>query len=466
MDVKRGSIVLFGSRVGISVVGFAATVYFARTLGQAALGIYFTFEAVINVLGLLSRFGITTAVEKRISEAATRNDEYLTGALTLATLPLVVVICAAVLLSGQIDAYVGAAATLALVAGLVSTNYSSVLLAALRAEGRVAESATLELAAEAVRVVVSFTLLFEGVGVSSLIYGFVAGMAMRAILAGVVLNAGLDVPSRETFVSLASFSRYTIVSNVSGLAYSWLDTLLLSYLLTKSVVGVYESAWKISVVALMASTALGTALFPAFSRWFSEGRVEYIEDAITEALTFTLVLVVPATVGAFLLGGDIMRIVYHFSTGGAVLAVLVGEKLFQGTVEVLQRALLGIDEARSVFYINVSTLATNVVLNVALISSMGAIGAAVATMTCSFVGLGLTTWRLHPHLSIRPNWRALSWEVVAALVMGGAIVALDHIVQPASLPTLLFVVAAGAGIYGGLVLLNADIRSSVRSLAS
>lgn len=55
--------------MGVSLVGFVSTVYFARELGAGGLGVYFAFETVVTVLGVVARFGVDDALIKRLSAA-------------------------------------------------------------------------------------------------------------------------------------------------------------------------------------------------------------------------------------------------------------------------------------------------------------------------------------------------------------------------------------------------------------
>lgn len=466
MEVKRSSVGLFAARVGMSVVGFAATVYFARTLGDAALGIYFTFEAAINVLGVFSRVGLDSAVIKRISEREDVGGGKFTGALLIV---FVTTALFAVILSvfhGQVDAYLGVSATLALVVGVFSTNYSSLCTSALRGEGQLVRAALLEFLGEAIRVVVSVALFLNGHGVYALLYGFIVGMVGRVLISGYWIDSGIALPDSSAFTSLLSFSRYTFVSKVSGLAYSWLDTLILSYFLSKGVVGVYESAWKISVVTLLASTALGSTLFPAFSRWHSEGRVDYIEDAVTEGVTFTVIIIIPATVGAFLLHDQIMQSVYQFTTGGLVLFILVAEKLFQSVAVIFKQVLLGMDNARQAFYTDSVGLGMNVLLNVLLIHYFAEFGAALATLSSSVLALTLAGYFLRSLITIELDWRVIGWQITAATVMGVVVVAAKTVVPPTSIVTLAFVVVLGAVVYGLLVVAHPTIRKPIYALVT
>ncbi|MWG33158.1 lipopolysaccharide biosynthesis protein [Halomarina oriensis] len=469
-DLDRSSLALYGSRVGVSVIGFASTVYFARAIGAEGLGIYFTVETVVVVLAVLARFGVDSAVVKRLSGAAddAERARHLTGAFGLVLVPLAVVSLAVLLFADPLadlaDLPLAPLALVGMVVALLVVETGQwLLLSALRGERRLATSAGVEFGGEVLRVGTSVWFVLGGSGPVGLVYGLLIGHAARALVAGVLLDTGLARPTRETMTSLVSFSKYTAGMNVSHLTYSWLDTLVLAVVVSKTAVGTYEAAWRVSLVVALASSAVGAALAPNVSAWAASDAFERIEEAFTNSLSFALLLVVPAVVGAAVLGGPFMAVAYGFG-GGALLAVLVAGQVAQAVKDVVQSTLLGLDRPRTVFVTNAVGLGTNLVLTVGLALAYGPLGAAVGTALTAAV-VAVVQWRaLQSWLAARVDRRALAWQVGGALVMGGVVVGATRVVTPDSPVPLLALVALGALTYGGVVSLHAPTRTRLVGL--
>lgn len=460
VDIDRSSLALYGARVLISAIGFVATVYFARTIGSTGLGIYFTFETVVNVLAVFSRFGVDNAVIKRLSESATRRERsaYLTGAFLIVLVPFALVSLGVWAVGGRLAGLLEVAAAPLVVLVLAAETAQWMLISALRGERRIATSAGVELLGEVVRVGVSVALLAGGWGALGLVYGLFVGQASRAVFATGLLRTGLAMPSRRMLVSIVDFSKYTAGMNVSHLAYSWLDTLLLAVLATKAAVGVYEAAWKVSVVVMLASASIGAALAPNVSRWHAEGEFEKIRAAFSEAVTFSLVLVVPATVGVAVVGDEFMRVVYRFERGGTVMLVLVAGMAFQALKDIAQSTLLGTERQRVAFWTNVVTVAANAGLNLALIPRYGMLGAAVATGLSAGVAALLQLRYLRRVLSVGVDAGALGWQVAAAILMGIVVYALSLRLPDTEL-ALAVLVAVGVAVYGTAIAGHGGMRS-------
>jgi O-antigen/teichoic acid export membrane protein len=65
-----------------SLLGFGATLYFARELGAEPLGIYSLVLGVVSWLTILGTLGVPAAVSKRVSEGD-EQEAHVTGGLLL-----------------------------------------------------------------------------------------------------------------------------------------------------------------------------------------------------------------------------------------------------------------------------------------------------------------------------------------------------------------------------------------------
>jgi O-antigen/teichoic acid export membrane protein len=463
-EFDRGSLVLFGTRIVSELIGFVSLIYFARTLGATGLGVFFTFQTLVSVLGVFTKLGVPGATVKRISqsESASQRGAYLAAALLLLVPPFLLVTAALVVVEPTVVAYADLAVVVPLLVLVLAIRSGSRLaVTALRGERRIAASAGIELLGQVARVAVSVGLLLAGFGVLGLIYGLAAGAASQVVVGAVVLDTRVARPTRADVASLFDFSKYTAGMEVSALAYNWGDTLVLAAFATKAVVGVYETAWKLSVVPLLGAQVVGVALAPSVTRWHEDGDWDRIESAFSEALTAAVALVIPALVGAYLLGDAIVLALYGFGSGGLVFFLLVVGQVPQAVKNVTQNTLFGIDRPAPVFWTNLLTLVGNVVGNLLLIPEYGMFGAATATVATATIAAVSQVLVLRRHLRLRVAWDTLGWQVFAATVMGGALVAVRSVVPPDSAVGAVGLVLFGALVYGLCLLGHAKIRTRV-----
>jgi O-antigen/teichoic acid export membrane protein len=463
-EFDRGSLVLFGTRLVAELIGFVSLIYFARTLGATGLGVFFTFQTLVSVLGVVTKLGIPGATVKRISQSESpgQRGAYLSAALLLLVPPFLLVTAALVVVEPTVVAYADLAVVVPLLVLVLAVRSGSRLaVTALRGERRIEASAGIELLGQVARVAVSVGLLLAGFGVLGLIYGLAAGAVSQAIVGYLVLDTRVARPTRADVASLFDFSKYTAGMELSVLAYNWGDTLVLAAFAAKAVVGVYETAWKLSVVPLLGAQVVGVALAPSVTRWHEDGDWDRIESAFSEAVTAAVALVIPALVGAYLLGDEIISALYGFGSGGLVFLVLVVGQVPQAVKNVTQNTLFGIDRAAPVFWTNVVTLIGNVIGNLLLIPRYGMFGAATATVATAGLAAVSQVLVLRRHLRLRVAWDTLGWQVLSATVMGGALVAVRPAVPTDSAVAVVALVLFGAAVYGGCLLGHAKIRTRV-----
>jgi O-antigen/teichoic acid export membrane protein len=127
----------------------------------------------------------------------------------------------------------------------------------------------------------------------------------------------------------------------------------------------------------------------------------------------------------------------------------------------------GLDRPDVTLRIDLTFVVVNMTLNVALVFQYGWVGAAVATLVSTGVSLvlgisALTRLIGAPDVPVRE----IGEELVASLLMFGAVVALER-VAPSGMWATVALVLVGAGIYTGILLgISPRIRQKGRALVS
>ena len=466
-SLGRDSSAVFSSRLFSQVIGFFALMYFAQALGPTVLGIFFTFETVVRVAGIFSKFGVPGAVVKRLSqsESPTERSAYLTAAFLLTAVPFVIVSFAILIAEPVIVDYVEFSTVAPFLVAVLAANAGNRLfVSALRGERRLVASAGLEFLGQIVRIGSSIVLMLAGFEVLALVFGMLSSSLTQVLIGAYFVDTSLGVrPTRSVFRRLRSYSLYTGGMEVSNLAYNWADILILSAVTAKAVVGIYETAWRLSSVALLAATAIGVSLAPTITQWHENGETDRIERAFRQALTYALVLVVPAVVGSAVLGPAVLSTFYDFDTGGTLLIVLSLGQIAQAVKTVTQNTLFGVDRPDIVFWTNITTLVANVLLTLSLAPTFGGVGAAIATMLTATVAMGTQLFVLRSLISLSADWLALGWQVGTALVMGVIVWFAMRVFDASTILEIAGLVVLGGAIYGLGIVAHRDMRHQIFS---
>lgn len=462
MNLLRTVLRVLASRilaVGIGVVGL---VLFIRVLGAAQFGVFVLFQALVRSLSVVTDLGVHGAIEKRISEDV--EESILgTGLLVMAGLlvPVSLVIFA---LRDPIDGYLGAELTTFLIVALVVEQFGTVFKRTLAGELKVGLAETAGLARQFGFYVLAVSLVLLGFGVEGLVVSMIVSWIGFSGWALSTISTPIRPPSMAGARSIVGYSKYNFVASVVGTrAYGWLDTVLIGLFLSPTAVTAYEIVWRVSKMIMLLSQSIARSLFPQISSWDAEGELAAIEQVIPTAITGGLLLVVPAIVGAALLGEEILRLVFGPAVTIATvpLVILMVGKVPEAVNNVLSRVLLGVNRPDLTARAAAVFVGLNLVLNLLLIPAFGLSGAAVATTVSFTINAVLVAYYLSRFVTIRVDYRTAGTSVLATLVMGALLVSALRIVSVDSLPTLVAMVVAGAVLYFAALLLSPSVREQV-----
>jgi O-antigen/teichoic acid export membrane protein len=456
--------VQFGAKIGVTLVGFLATLLFARELPQATLGTYFLAIAVLSWLEFGSEFGLSTATTKRISER-TAPAAYLVAAVLLRTLILAVVVGVMVLARPLLNDYLGRDLALVLVVMLVAKSAYFLAITALRGQHRVATAAGLELGGQGTRALVQSAFVLAGAGLVGLLVGYIAAFSLVALVGGALLvrHHGVTVPSRKHFERLLAFMQYSWLRTLKTRTSAWMDTIVLGFFVSNSLIAVYEISWNIAVVFALASQSIATALFPTLSEQATEESLDTVRSMLDGGMVFAGVFSIPGVTGAALLGPEVLRLYGpEYTIGGTVLALLAFSSLFSSYEGILQTALDAVNRPDLSFRANLLYIGANVVGNVVLAWQFGMVGAAVATASAMGLSLAYSFYALRTTIDITVPVGELARQVLATAVMAGVVLAVEPLVVGFPYYYVLAVIGAGAATYAiTLVTLSGRVRGHV-----
>lgn len=464
MRFGRTAAVYFVSQVVLSLAGFLATFFIARLLGASALGTYMVAVALLFWLKVPAN-GVRAAIEKRVSEGRERG-EYLSAGFVAAATIAGVATALVLGFSDAVNAYVGASVSGILVLLVWSNVFFDSIAAGLTGQKKVAHEGVVRVLERVGRLGGQVGLILLGYGVSGLIVGHTLSLFVAGLVGLAVFDVRPKLPSREHLRSLADYGRYSWLGSLQSQMFGWMDTTVLAFFVASSLIGVYEVAWTLASTLALISVAVQQTLFPELSDLGVDERYDRIHHYLNEGFVFVGIFAIPGLFGAAVLGPDILRIYSpEFTRGATVLLVLIVARTIAAFGSQLLSAINAIDRPDVAFRINGAFVATNLLLNVVLISRYGWYGAAVATALSAALSLILGYYSLSTLIG-RPRIPVaeIAREVAASLVMTVVLLGLVGQVPRNHVVTVLLV-AVGAGVYTVvLVAISTRIRQKALSL--
>lgn len=204
--------------------------------------------------------------------------------------------------------------------------------------------------------------------------------------------------------------------------YLKMDSIMLGILATSEDVGQYGTAYKPIEYLLLASAVVINTLFPMLARWHAtdKDRFQALHSRGTQVL---LALALPVPVMLLLVAGPLLHTLYapEFTRAAPALVVLGGALVFMTMSTWQGFTLLAGGRQRITLAYDVAGLLLNVVLNAALITQLGFIGAALATLCTSVFISGASSLAVSRMLGVRLNVTSLGTVLLANAGLGGSL---------------------------------------------
>ena len=320
--------------------------------------------------------------------------------------------------------------------------------------------------------------------VAGLAFIFIFDLAAEALILGISL-AGAFVffneyrhLSGKWGLALRAFDRSIFSDNIKygyplvalavvGLIISASDRYLIKIILDASQVGIYSAGYKIAETGITGLVLFLTlASFPALIAVYENQGETPARDLMKDLFRIYLILMIPATVGIYLLAEDIARVVVgeQYVTCYLVLPWIAAGKFFAGlgiyynkSFELREKTLL-----LPILYTGPAIL--NIVLNLFLIESFGIQGAAISTCLSYLACLALARGIGARYLSWGFPWATALKSLLASAFMTMAVLLTPT--QSVGWVSLLMKITVGFFAYTTAIMLleKQTLRSSIALL--
>ena len=439
-------------QIAFTFIGFLSTMYFARAVGAEVLGAYFLFLAYFSIIGLMTDGGFGGAAIKRISEGE-EQDAYFSAFVVLRSVFLTLVLTALIAFRELFVDLDSAGTFTWLLVALVVSLLHGVVLNGNAGCGKIGINATAGFVNNVSRIFVQVVAVFLGYGVAGLAGGFVMGLLVGFIIQLRFFDLHFVRFNWRHLKSLSSFSFWSFLVSGGGLVFMYSDSVMIGYFMGNADVGVYRIIFQFTALAAFTTVALRSTLWPRVSRWDKIGETGLIEESLSRAFTYSLILALPLLVGGALLGDKLLYFFYgaDFVSYSTLIILFIVQivNIFQ---YFFTTYIIAMDQVKEMSKIIVVAVIANIALNAVLIPMMGISGAAFATLVTMSLNAVMARRVLARMITIRVERRSLL-NICKASISMGVVVGVYRLVVPlSSVWVALVPVVIGGVVYGVLVL--------------
>lgn len=462
--VANASWLLVAEVIG-KIASFVFLLFVARELGRRGYGTFAFAIAFADLFLMVGTLGLNTVLIREAAKDRSALSDIFRSAFWLRfPLGLVALGAAAVASLAVTNSSTAVAAVLLLGGGLFIDDLTSLLGSVFRAF----EQARLYAAAMLTNRIVSAALgtavvLVTGdlilVGVAYLI-GSTAGALVGVALVRRWWSPWQALKGRPTRVRyLLKEASVLAVAGALNMAIFRIDTVMLQMLRGAAEVGIYGVAYRFFDSFLFVSHGLATVALPRVAR-LGSSRGSAHNFQLTLALT--LAFYIPLAIGSIAAGRWVIVGLFseRFAPAAAALPWLMGAAALYAVAYLARVSAIGLGGRTQLLYVAGAALVLNIALNLALIPTRGALGAAIATFVTEVFEAGATAL-----VFFRLNRDASGSKVLLAPIVAGVLMAL--VLLPAGIEDLAAILVgalayAAALVVAALVLVPRSLLHELR----
>ncbi|MGD1004244.1 MAG: oligosaccharide flippase family protein [Methanoregulaceae archaeon] len=453
-EIQRHGLMYLFSSMGITMVGFFATMFYAHWVGAKVLGIYFLFLSVFNILCVFMDLGVNYASINLMCRGKD-TDSYFSANLVI-HLVLFGITVAGLLLFHEYFSVIQTTDLLLLLiiaAGLMTLL--SITSVAISASNRLGLAASLTFLNNVTRIGFQVVAVFLGFQVYGLIGGLIAGLLLQALIELKYIDYHVRKFDFSQVKQIFSYSNWAFLATTGTVLFDNLNPLIIGYFMSFSDVGVFGVCWTFSFFALFVSTALCNSLYVKVSRWHSSGDRNAIALSLSRATTYSMIFAIPILVGSLFLGSQLLYYLYgaSFMIGATALVIIIGMRVVQSVLQLYSNFLLATDHARQAVYGVASGIVVNIMLTITLVPLIGLSGAAVASLANIIINTAVAYKYLGGVIPISIETKPLKHIALATGVMMIPLFLINLITVSHNLFQTAMMVLGGAVIYFVVLLL-------------
>jgi len=422
--VARNAAFVLGAQVVLKILAFLFNVYVVRQLGAVHFGQYSVVIAYVTIFAVFTDLGMAHYSVREIAEEPKRTSLLLPNIIAIRLLLSLVIVLIVPLSAYWLGKSQGMVLGIFIASiGQLIYAFQGPLDSVLTARERLDYTALFQLVNQLLFWGLGVLLLVNGMGFIGLIIASLTGVAVVALLSGLVLFRRLGVgrlvlsAQRWPQILKAAFP-----FGVSSIAYAFMerfDTVLMSFVLTDAAVGWYNVPYTLINMVLLVAQSIAIAMYPSMVRGHKTDPGS-LRTVTFQCIKYLLIICLPVAVGGTVLADRIITFLYtdEFASSIPVLRLVLWALPSLFLLELLGRVANTLHLERPVARVNVINTIITVLLNVVLVPTMGVMGAALALVSGRAIRLVQFWVLIGNERLVGERWQPLLRVALATGLMG------------------------------------------------
>lgn len=434
--IAKNTGVLFLASIISYVLGFFYIMYISRYLGVEGFGILSFALALTGIFGIFNDMGLKSLAVREIAKEKALAEKYLGNILTMKFFMCLItlgLIATTIHLLGYPSKTIKVIYILAF--SVAVNSFSELFYSIFQAYERMKYQSLGQILNSCLMLI---GILF-GISTNFNVVGFAF---IYLIVNLIVLVYAFGISSWEFFspkieIDL-TFWKVTIkeaipfgITGVTGLIYTYSDSVMLSVMKGDEVVGWYNAAYKLVLILLFIPQVINLTIFPSMCRFYIYDK-NSLKSIYEQYFRIMLMVGIPLGIGTLLLAKRIILLIFgiEYMQSVIVLQILIWTIVFTFAGAPFVKLFECSNRQVIVTKISFVCVILNVLINLLLIPKFSYIGSSVATVIteCFFVSLIIYyAYKTDNGININIILKLLIKILFADLMMGVFIMSFDNL---------------------------------------
>jgi O-antigen/teichoic acid export membrane protein len=424
--IAKNTSMLLIAQIVTYLLSFFTTMYMARYLGAENFGILSLALSITAIFGIVVDMGLSTLLIREVARNTSLLNKYIFNVFVMKIF-LSFLMIGLIVLSVNLIGYSTTVSTVIYLITVSTIIWSFVtFLSSVFQANEKMEHVSLSTVLNSI-LLLSGTLI--GIYYNMNIFYFAALYIISYTLVFIYIDlAYLKTFFIPQFKIDLSFWKPTLkeawpfgITGLSGMLYTYIDSIMLSIIQGNAVVGWYSAAYRLILVVLFIPNAANMAIFPIMSKFYTSSP-DSLKMMYERYFKYMIVIGIPIGFGTTILADKIILLIFGPGYVQSIIAlqILIWTMVFTFAGASFVQLLQSINKQLILTKISGICVIINILLNLALIPKFSYIGASFATVLTEIVLVGyifFATYKLGYEIPYKLVITDLLKVIAAALVM-------------------------------------------------
>ncbi|MBI5680709.1 MAG: flippase [Methanobacterium sp.] len=425
--IAKNTTLLLVSQIVSYALGFLYVMYSAHYLGAEGFGILSFALGFAGILGIVADFGLSQLTVREVARDKSLSNKFLGNALTIKVLLAISILLFTTMMiifknySPEIT-YV----LYFIVLYNILIAYSQIFYATFQAYEKMEYQAigtvlmaTIILIGTLIAIyskwdVVGFASVYLIASLLTFIYTFIICI-WKFFLPKIEFDIGFLKPTLKEAWPFG-------ITGILVMLYTYIDTVMLSFMQGNEVVGWYNAAYRLIMVLLFIPVAINIAVYPVMSQFYVSSR-DSLKLIYEKIFKFMLILGLPIGVGTTILAEKIILLIFGTGYTQSIIAlqILIWTIVLTFASAAFLRLFESINKQLIITKISVITVLINIILNLILIPKFSYVGSSFATVITELIlmtTLFAVSYKIGYGIPLKKFLKDMTKIIAASIFMG------------------------------------------------